>query len=1235
MAQRDKEYKRLELLFKMLIYYLDRAYSDVELGIELETHDSNVWRIRRIMADELEIPIQESPELRGKYFIRKDFQMRYIHFSREEMASLYLAARRLQQQTKTSQEHVAVALKKLANAMHKPFAESLIKAAGTVKEQEQDNQQEQVFSDLVTGWLDKTPVRIFHHVLHGARRDYVVHPYHIEPSPWGDGNYLIGYSEYHKKIVRFKITRIEKVVQAPGAYREPDEFDVQTFLKHAWGIWSTDEAPVTVRLRFNKWAIPRLTESNWPQAVLHPPAKDGSQIWEIQVAEWREMESWVKGWGSQVEVLEPVELRNRLVSEVRRLARKYEIITKPQDTQMMRVLRCWGKTTSDVDIFHPAVYHMLDVGHVARTLLDSEAPRRWRRVLATTLNTSEEKLIEWLPYVVALHDIGKISVAFQSSNKLQKERMIQEKFAFAGWPVDAEAYHATISQAWFMDTFANLNPPLTRILRETFGEMLGGHHGRWVQKQKLGNTRQWLQGNFEPTEWCDLRAITDDFVSKALLKIERTDFPQPRNVSAAVMALTGFTILCDWLGSDQRYFRPEPEMDIEDYLKTSSKRAEQALQEYGFLYATNSNAPTDSATLFSDLGSLRSLQVAIDEIPEQILQEPCLAIIEAPTGEGKTEAALALAHRIAQITGTDELYCALPTMATSNQMFRRLEKHLRIRLKLPLKVKLVHGQAYLVEDELRSVAEMQPMDNGDGSNTQDALTWFNSSKKGLVSPFGVGTIDQVELAALNVKHLALRMVSLAGKVVIIDEVHAYDTYMTTILEQVLRWLRVLGTSVILLSATLPLEKRRLLAQAYGVEETNPLLANEDYPSVLVCGASRVWLRSPAAWQKDRTIFWQELHLGDKEAKEKAAWLLNSVRNGGCASWVTNTVRRAQRIFAELLVSVPPDVELKLLHSQFPLDERQRIETDLNDTYGPDGKRPLKGIVVGTQVLEQSLDLDFDIMVSDLSPIDLLLQRAGRLHRHQRPSEIRYEHQQPCLWVNFEQTVDGGLKLGSDRSIYAEYFQQKTLIALKEHPQIHLPDDYRTLIKAVYSGDAPDPTDPLHKAWDDLDHKEKIARNQAKDRLIPDPKQRESFSVDAANQVKFEEDENKAAWIVAQTRLGEESVNVIPLEFDGNIARITTEGEPIWVDIEAPKAIQLAMLRRNLRISQQHLVNAIKAFDNHGNKKLFTESTLLKEFYPLWMKNGKVELNTPQGNIFLRLDPHLGLTPDSSNQEADE
>ncbi len=1224
MAKREGEYQRLELLYQMLLHYLEQPYSDNEMGEELHTDRTNVWRIRKLMGDAtkgLGIPIQESIELPGKYFIRKDYQMRYIHFSPQEMAALYLGARRLQQQTKTSQAHVELALGKLANAMRKPFAEGLIRAAREVKAQEQDAQQGQVFAELVQSWLDQTPVRIYHTKLHGVRRDYVVHPYHIEPSMWNDGNYLIGYSEYHGKIARFKTARIDKVVITGGSFRQATDFDVHDFLQHAWGIWSTDEEPTIVRLRFRKWGIPRLTETVWPNATLTDPAADGSRVWEMPVAEWREMVPWVRSWGSDVEVLEPVELREVMKADVKRLMKRYDIQGTSQIQLQDKLLRCWGKTGQHEQDFHPAIFHMLDVAYVAECLL-LHSTSRWRSVLSSALNANPDELVNWLPWMIAMHDIGKISVPFQAQNDEQKVRLVEDGFDFGQWRVKDKLYHTDVGRHYMKNEFTDYQLPTW--FERAWREMIGGHHGAFGNKSPGEIKRELCIGIKEPDEWRELRAETNRLFKTLLLHSEPVSWPEPENVSTAIMALTGFTILCDWLGSDGRYFKPRPEAELQTYVQHSKAQAQKVVADAGFLEPVLSNRGTKYQDLFPDRLPARPLQDAINAIPEKLLEKPCLAIIEAPTGEGKTEAALTLAHRIALHTGTDEFYCALPTTATSNQMFKRIQQHLQQRLGVSTQVKLIHGQSFLVEDDLR----IEPLNPGDGEKPA-SLEWFAPKKRALLAPFGVGTIDQAELAALNVRHNALRLIGLAGKTVILDEVHAYDTYMTTIIEQMLRWLSALGSSVILLSATLPKKRRQALVRAYGLNEISSSHDSAkcveencdnriDYPRLWIGSKEAVHCDTPQAYNPDRPFRCIPLHIQHEDHSTKAMWLMEQIISGGNACWISNTVERAQKLFDAL----PDTVEKVLLHSQLPLEERQHREKLLDKRYGPDGDRPSQSIVIGTQVLEQSLDLDFDVMVSDLAPIDLLLQRMGRLHRHDKNQETRPpSHEHPWLYVNCELDEDARwLKIGADR-FYNEYILQRSWLTIKDKRTIVLPTDYRPMVEAVYSMPKPVIGDPLYKAWEKLEKIETNAQGEAKLRLLPDPTPDRPFC--ANDKIEFVEDEDSAAWIVGQTRLGAESITLIPLERHTTQARLVPLDEFVELHEEPTREVELRLLCRAIRVSRYEVVQYFKTVPDPA-ERLFKSSTLLKSVKPLWLENGETNIVLNHKLLRIRLDELLGL-----------
>jgi CRISPR-associated endonuclease/helicase Cas3 len=471
-----------------------------------------------------------------------------------------------------------------------------------------------------------------------------------------------------------------------------------------------------------------------------------------------------------------------------------------------------------------------------------------------------------------------------------------------------------------------------------------------------------------------------------------------------------------------------------------------------------------------------------------------------------------------------------------------------------------------------------------------------------------------------VKHTALRMIGLAGKVVIFDEVHAYDTYMTTIIEALLQWLRALDTSVILLSATLPQMRREKLARAYGVEFAQGEAA-QGYPALWVFGNAAPYHAAPPAIQPNRTLTLEFLHLGDTEAelKAKAQFLLDAVTDGGCVGWMTNTVRRAQEMFAIVDQQADAEVDRMLLHAQLPLFERKYREKTLRDKYGPpDGttQRPKRGIVIGTQVLEQSLDLDFDLLVSDLAPIDLLLQRAGRLHRHARPERQGAPH----FYVNAPLTTEGRPSLNPDSCIYAAFLLLQTWATLKDRTEILLPRDYRVLVEAVYGLAKLPAGHPLQEEWKRLERKEKDAVGEARLRLLPDPDPEWAFST-RMSRLQFEENENGAAWIIGKTRLGEESVTVIPLERRDVMVWGWPDGQPIALNQAASREVQLDLLRRQLRISNPDAVAALKA---QTLPALFKRSTLLKEYFPLWLEEGRGQLTLPNGLLEVCLDKNLGL-----------
>lgn len=907
-----------------------------------------------------------------------------------------------------------------------------------------------------------------------------------------------------------------------------------------------------------------------------------------------------------------------------------------------RVLELWGKTTSGGG-YHPAIYHMLDVGHVAWALLSDEAAPRVRRVMEDTWRGADvEALRAWLPLIVALHDLGKISAPFQGQRttaaaRRQRERLERAGFGFAPHLPSRVPGHNAVGALFLWTHLATLAPGLHRTSMAAICDAIGGHHGSFVDDYEA------IAGDLslchEGAEW-DILRRTGYALLAATLAPHGTlqDIGAPQRLRAATIALTGLIVLSDWIGSNIAFFPPAAAMPLADYIRHSKACARAAILAVGFAPRRPARRYTSFTDLFPTIATPHALQYAIDTLPSPDLSTPALYVIEAPTGEGKTEAALALARRLAVDGPSDEVFFALPTLATGNQMFRRLSIFYdRLYHNLGA-VKLVHGQAALMEDEQRRFALLSDTyDDSDeaashwAASDVEMLHWFSTSRRALLAPFGAGTVDQVELAALHTRHYMLKLFSLAGKVVVIDEVHAYDTYMSTILKRTLQWLAALGAPVILLSATLPARRHAELAYAYlqgllDKQAVAPVIAPDlPYPALSIYSAHTQRSCAVAAFRAAQRLTLRLIHDDSADYAAQARRLLDLVADGGAVARLCNRVDDAQQIFKELLLLGP--AEGVLIHARFPLDERQHLEYRVDHLLGRtvDRDPATRVIVVGTQVLEQSLDYDVDVMVTDLAPVDLLLQRAGRLHRHVRERPPR--HRRAVMYVQVPLTADGAPDLHRWTPIYEEYLLWQTWLTLMQRAvdacvTVTLPQDYRPLIEAVYASTFTVPPDcaytaQLQAAWQRMGMTQAAMEEEAALRLVPTPVSRDRIT--RGDYLKFVEDEEGAVanWQSAKTRLGER-ITVVPLyNLDGVVAvdqyGVVRLGKHLPTFPE-----QTALLKRTLSLSDTRLIEALRATVRWPWPK---PPALLRHIYPLYLDHTGAA--TIRG-LTLRLDPVLGL-----------
>lgn len=571
--------------------------------------------------------------------------------------------------------------------------------------------------------------------------------------------------------------------------------------------------------------------------------------------------------------------------------------------------------------------------------------------------------------------------------------------------------------------------------------VVGAHHGKpqdtmlhW--RDELGAYFFNYYGNSNDGTWDNLRqkwcAIALEEAGYTEIS-ELPEIPQPVQV-----LLTGLLIMADWIASNTDYF---PLIPIDSCGDTSvyPARADEAWSKLALPEAWSPQSYVMDREGFQDRFSFGPNAVQEMMLRAANKGHGGIYILEAQMGVGKTEAALAAAEILASKLHCSGVYFGMPTQATANGIFSRLIQWADKQTEdTRLAIRLAHGMAELNE-EYRACFRGSACVNEDGPAEERLIVheWFNGHKQALLANFVIGTVDQLLLAALKQKHVMLRHLGLSGKVVILDECHAYDAYMNQYLERVLNWLGTYRIPVIVLSATLPEERRAKLIEAYlngrPAAEPEDWRTRRAYPLLTWTDGRTLHQETAEAEGSGRTVRIQRI-----ENTELFSLLGEVVAKGGCCGVIVNTVRFAQEL-TRILQGAVPEAEVMLLHSRFVAPDRANREKKLLTRIGkrstPEDRRSL--IVVGTQVMEQSLDIDLDLLITQLCPMDLLLQRIGRLHRHERirPEALREAR---CYIL----PADEG-----SRAVYGDWLLMRTESLLPK--EIVLPHSIPELVQETY------------------------------------------------------------------------------------------------------------------------------------------------------------------------------------------
>lgn len=598
---------------------------------------------------------------------------------------------------------------------------------------------------------------------------------------------------------------------------------------------------------------------------------------------------------------------------------------------------------------------------------------------------------------VSLHDVGKVFPHFQSMlhGVVHYEPVFPSLVRQAPVLSDNVPHHSEVSWAALQAVHGR---------KSALAEIAGWHHGRAPVKQPKAEKE--ICGG---PSW---QARRIELMDK--LRGEQ-DWPEISSDEELVM-LKGLTVAADWIGSGSLF---------DDPAEAWEPLVPQAVDDAGFR-PLHIRKGMDFRDIFGFTPN------AMQEAISQAVSEPGIYVLEAPMGMGKTEAALYAAYRLLEAGKSSGLYFALPTQLTSNKIYERLIPFLEAILEPEcrdfVKPLLLHGMAWLYA----SHEEEGP----------HASSWFEQSKRGLLAPFGAGTLDQALMSVINVRHPAVRSFGLAGKAVILDEVHSYDAYTGTLLDTLVKHLRSLGCTVIILSATLTKSR---LAKILGDEK----LAAEHYPLITTVneqGTKEIGIERSA---KNRTVL---LHTGAKDDDALEEVLLRA-EQGQQILWIENTVKEAQELFKKVSARASAmDIEVGLLHSRFTPSDRQKNEARWTGLYGKasEERGQCGRILIGTQVLEQSLDIDADFLVTRICPSDMLFQRMGRLWRHagtKRPEEAKCE-----CWIltpSLAEAQEQPRAFGPSGAVYSPYVLTRTLEIWEGRETVVLPDDIRPILEASY------------------------------------------------------------------------------------------------------------------------------------------------------------------------------------------
>ena len=805
---------------------------------------------------------------------------------------------------------------------------------------------------------------------------------------------------------------------------------------------------------------------------------------------------------------------------------------------------------------HLLEHHLADIGACFEALL-AQPTIRQRLASSGGLDSLNDATAARLALFAALHDIGKVNIGFQTrvwedadfpAGRRRPGRsghynelvpvLMGEDGATADWFFE--------NLSWWHDATNSWDDCGGETVCALFVTALS-HHGQPLQLEGHlhSNSALWSRyGNLVPAEGVRRigemarRWFPDAFADGA---------PPLPSASEFQHIFLGLCTLADWIGSNEEWF-PFCGEPRDDYMEEARERARQAVKAVGLDLLEQRNQfllTPEFASLFPHIdGPPNAIQRAATKIP---LNER-LVIIESETGSGKTEAALWRFARMYETGLVDGLYFALPTRAAATQLHDRVTRF----------VERMFPEGHRPETVLAVPGYVKAGDIA-GHHLQNYEVWWDdhpddatrsrrwaaeSAKRYLAAQIAVGTVDQAMMAALKVKHAHMRAACLSRNLLVVDEVHASDTYMRRILKGLLDAHLDVGGYALLMSATLGSAARRqwLSTGRININDAPPLdeAVNSPYPAVSTRVADGESIAAAGENRQEKTISISAEPL-IHDFGRAAGLALQAARAGAKTLVIRNTVshtiatqyalEQATGNDSHLLFSVNGTATLH--HSRFASDDRRLLDAEVERRLGKD-RAPGGIVVVGTQTLEQSLDIDADLLITDLCPVDVLLQRIGRLHRHQRntrpagyesPACVVLTPDSPDLSSLLQRSGPNRTGLGPHGFVYQDLrVLEATRRLITQLPQWSIPRMNRELVEqATHPDKLKDIVLEMGDGW--LVHANNVMGGQLGDGLTAANaviRRDKSFFTDN-REVLFGSDEERI-----RTRLGDEGIEV---EFD--------------------------------------------------------------------------------------------------------